>query len=103
MLAGVPVVAAIAALLSLRRVQISLLGVSRRATRKRPGLWRLTKRVPTISLPGNPGDLPVSLPLPLPDLQHHLHRVLAELFRVLPLCGHDPASSQGSEPPGFPG
>jgi hypothetical protein len=42
-------------------------------------------------------------PLPLPDLQHHLHRVLAEFLRVLPLCSYDPASSQGSEPPRFPG
>jgi hypothetical protein len=50
MLAGVPVVAAIAALLSLRRVQISPLGVSRRATRKRPGLWRLTTLVLGVGL-----------------------------------------------------
>jgi hypothetical protein len=42
MLVGVPVIAAIAALISLRRVQISPLGVSRRATPKPPGLWRLT-------------------------------------------------------------
>src|SRR5580693_9347319 len=42
MLVGVPVVAAIAALLSLRRVQISPLGVSRRAKRKPPTFWRLS-------------------------------------------------------------
>ena len=42
MLVGVPVVSAIAALLSLRRVQISPLGVSRRATPKPPTFWRLT-------------------------------------------------------------
>jgi hypothetical protein len=42
MLVGVPMVSAIAALLSLRRVQISPLGVSRRATPKPPTLWRLT-------------------------------------------------------------
>ena len=39
---GVPVIALVAALVSLRRVQISPLGVSRRATPKRPTLWRLT-------------------------------------------------------------
>src|SRR5215831_6220017 len=41
MLAGVPVAAAIAALVSLRRVQISPLGVTRRATPKPPRFWRL--------------------------------------------------------------
>jgi len=41
MLVGVPIAAAIAALVSLRRVQISPLGVSRRATPKPPTLWRL--------------------------------------------------------------
>jgi hypothetical protein len=41
MLAGVPLVSAIAALMSLRRVQISPLGVSRRAKPKPPGFWRL--------------------------------------------------------------
>ena len=41
MLAGVPVAAAIAALVSLRRVQISPLGVTRRATPKPPTAWRL--------------------------------------------------------------
>jgi hypothetical protein len=41
MLLGVPIAAAIAALVSLRRVQISPLGVSRRATPKPPGYWRL--------------------------------------------------------------
>jgi hypothetical protein len=40
MLAGVPAAAAIAALVSLRRVQISPLGVTRRATPKPPGWWR---------------------------------------------------------------
>jgi hypothetical protein len=39
---GVPAIALVAALVSLRRVQISPLGVSRRATPKRPTLWRLT-------------------------------------------------------------
>jgi hypothetical protein len=42
MLFGVPVIAMAAALFSLRRVQISPLGVSRRATPKRPTSWRLT-------------------------------------------------------------
>jgi hypothetical protein len=39
---GVPAIALVAALISLRRVQISPLGVSRRATPKQPTLWRLT-------------------------------------------------------------
>ena len=38
---GVPVAAAIAALIALRRVQISPLGVTRRATPKPPGSWRV--------------------------------------------------------------
>jgi hypothetical protein len=42
MLAGVPVAAAVAALLSLRRVQISPLGVSRRVRPKPPAFWRLS-------------------------------------------------------------
>jgi hypothetical protein len=41
MLVGVPAVAAIAALVSLRRVQISPLGVVRRATPRPPSFWRL--------------------------------------------------------------
>jgi hypothetical protein len=39
---GVPAIALVAALISLRRVQISPLGVSRRARPERPTLWRLT-------------------------------------------------------------
>jgi hypothetical protein len=42
MLIGVPLAATVAALLSLRRVQISPLGVSRRAKPKPPTFWRLT-------------------------------------------------------------
>jgi len=42
MLAAVPVAAAIAALLSLRRVQVSPLGVSRRVSPPPPSRWRLT-------------------------------------------------------------
>jgi len=38
---GVPVAAAVAARLALHRVRISPLGVSRRATPKRPGAWRV--------------------------------------------------------------
>jgi hypothetical protein len=38
---GVPVIALVAALISLRRVHVSPLGVSRRATPKRPTFWRL--------------------------------------------------------------
>jgi hypothetical protein len=38
---GVPVAAAVAALIALRRVQISPLGVTRRVTPKPPGIWRL--------------------------------------------------------------
>ena len=45
MLIGVPIAAAIAALVSLRRVQISPLGVSRRATPKPPGYWRIVALV----------------------------------------------------------
>jgi hypothetical protein len=45
MLVGVPVAAALAALLSLRRVQISPLGVTRRAKPKPPGYWRLAALV----------------------------------------------------------
>jgi hypothetical protein len=41
MLAGVPAAAAVAALISLRRVQVSPLGVSRRTTPKPPTYWRL--------------------------------------------------------------
>src|SRR5215468_219576 len=41
MLVGVPIAAAIAALVSLRRVQISPLGVTRRAMPKPPTYWRL--------------------------------------------------------------
>ena len=43
------------------------------------------------------------LPLPLPDLQHHLHRAFTQLVRILPLCHDGPESSQVSEPPRFPG
>lgn len=50
MLIGVPVAAAVAALLSLRRVQISPLGVSRRATPKPPTFWRLTVLVVGVAL-----------------------------------------------------
>ena len=45
MLVGVPVAAAVAALISLRRVQISPLGVSRRATPQPPTFWRLAPLV----------------------------------------------------------
>jgi hypothetical protein len=41
MLAGVPLAAAVAAVISLRQVQISPLGVTRRATPKPPSFWRL--------------------------------------------------------------
>jgi hypothetical protein len=45
MLVGVPLAAAVAALMSLRRVQISPLGVTRRTTPKPPTLWRLAALV----------------------------------------------------------
>ena len=45
MLAGVPIAAAVASLVSLRRVQVSPLGVSRRATPKPPTFWRLVALV----------------------------------------------------------
>jgi hypothetical protein len=50
MLVGVPAIAAIAALMSLRRVQISPLGVSRRATPKPPTFWRLSVLVVGLAL-----------------------------------------------------
>ena len=50
MLVGVPVAAAVAALISLRRVQVSPLGVSRRATPKPPTLWRLATLVVGLGL-----------------------------------------------------
>jgi hypothetical protein len=50
MLAGVPAAAAVAALISLRRVQVSPLGVSRRATPKPPTFWRLTILVLGVAL-----------------------------------------------------
>jgi ABC-type antimicrobial peptide transport system permease subunit len=50
MLVGVPLAAAAAALLSLRRVQISPLGVSRRAKRKPPTFWRLSVLVVGVGL-----------------------------------------------------
>jgi hypothetical protein len=50
MLVGVPVAAAVAALLSLRRVQISPLGVTRRAKPKPPTFWRLTVLVLGVAL-----------------------------------------------------
>lgn len=50
MLVGVPVVAGAAALMSLRRVQISPLGVSRRATPKPPAFWRLSVLVIGLAL-----------------------------------------------------
>jgi hypothetical protein len=50
-------------------------------------------------LPGHPGQLPAALPVLVTDLEHHLHRALAQLLGVLPLCRHGSASSQESEPP----
>src|SRR5437763_13534143 len=48
-----------------------------------PGPQRL--RVNT-QLPAHPGDLAVALPLSVTDLEHHLHRALAQLLGVFPLC-----------------
>jgi hypothetical protein len=50
MLVGVPVAAAVAALISLRRVQISPLGVARRAAPRPPTAWRLTTLVIGLAL-----------------------------------------------------
>jgi FtsX-like permease family protein len=50
MLVGVPAAAAVAALMSLRRVQISPLGVTRRTTPKPPTLWRLAALVIGVSV-----------------------------------------------------
>src|SRR5690349_7050733 len=44
-------------------------------------------------LPAHPGQLPMTLPVPLTDLEHHLHRAFTQLVRVLLLCCHGPASS----------
>jgi len=49
-LAIVPLAAAVAALISLHRVQISPLGVSRRARQKPPSFWRLTVLVAGLAL-----------------------------------------------------
>lgn len=49
-LVGVPAVAAIAALISLRRVQVSPLGVSRRAAPKPPPFWRLIPLILGVAL-----------------------------------------------------
>ncbi len=69
-----------------------------------PTLLLWTEHDPTGGLDeAHPGDLPVPLTLPLPDLLYHLHRALAQLLGVLPLCWHDSASSQESEPPRSPG
>ncbi|HUB94150.1 MAG TPA: FtsX-like permease family protein [Verrucomicrobiae bacterium] len=50
MIVCVPIAAAIASLISLRRVQISPLGVSRKATPPKPGIWRLLPLVAGIVL-----------------------------------------------------
>ena len=50
MIIGVPVVAALASLISLRRVRISPLGVSRKSAPKKPGMWRLLPLVAGILL-----------------------------------------------------
>jgi len=50
MLVVVPVAAAVAALISLRRVRISPLGVTRRATPPTPSVWRLAPLVAGIAL-----------------------------------------------------
>jgi hypothetical protein len=52
MLIGVPVLASVAALISLRRVTISPLGVARRATPKPPTAWRLATLVAGLALLG---------------------------------------------------
>ncbi|HEY1835737.1 MAG TPA: FtsX-like permease family protein [Candidatus Saccharimonadales bacterium] len=46
----VPIIAAIASLISLRRVKISPLGVSRKATQPKPSAWRLVPLILGISL-----------------------------------------------------
>jgi hypothetical protein len=59
-----------------------------------------TRRLQDLISPGEhpaderPGRLTLALPVPLPDLQHHLRRTFTQLIRVLPLGRHDPASSQ---------
>src|SRR5689334_19290971 len=83
--------------------------IIRRGARPRPAVnFRLLRPGPkrlgmNTQLTCDPGQLAVTLTLPLPDLEQHLHRALAQLIRVLPLCRHDRASSQVSWPPRFPG
>lgn len=58
-LVGVPVVAAVAGLVALRRVNISPLGVARRAPRKRPRAWRVLPvliGLGLLAMPGSIGD-----------------------------------------------
>src|SRR6266851_1020462 len=50
LLVAVPVVSAVASLLSLRRVQISPLGVSRKATPPAPSVWRLAPLLAGVAL-----------------------------------------------------
>ncbi len=50
LIAGVPIIAAVASLFSLRRVQISPLGVSRKTTPPKPRAWRLLPLIAGIFL-----------------------------------------------------
>lgn len=67
----VPLLAAVSSLVSLRRVRITPLGVSRRTTPPRPGWWRVLPIFvgvplfiyPLVSRPGNPNGTPAFLGL----------------------------------------
>ncbi len=55
-------------------------------------------------LPPHTGDLTPALPVPVTDLEHHLHRALAQLLEVLYFrcAGMALILSKGSEPPRSP-
>jgi hypothetical protein len=73
MLVGVPIAAAIGSRITLRRVQISPLGVSRKVTPKPPGIWRVIPLLagipvfvyPVVTRPTHPDGTPVAIGLVL--------------------------------------
>jgi len=96
---------ALAGLRSLRNPDKAFAVTSELRTRGTDNVLAAAARAGTrrVIAQGYAGQLTVALALSLPDLQDHLHRALAQLIGVLPLCRHDSASSQGSEPPRSPG
>ena len=114
MLVGVPVAAAVAALISLRRVQISPLGVSRRATPKPPTFWRLALLVlglglyvyglsktthQSIGAPAYPGLLLTMIGLVIagPYLTSVTSRLFGRLHPGIVGTAGDPAASRQPE------